>query len=318
MKQRSENPSSSLETVIAERLKQRLHPLIPTGTGWRVWPPAIADILSEPAHIISISQKACYVDGLAVDSAENLEKKLYAARRAIWQVYRIPIRENGGFTNHLGVRFRVTLGSGEVSLPGLGRYSKDPSKGIEQDWSRNPFLLEMITGPSAWQLLVCIPQPPSFSRVVFKAKRVCPEPSECYPDRRFITYLPTTRNKEICASLAFGDQSFKEILVSQDFFEKPTPENAKFFGDLCFLSQASSGWRVSREILFPAAFESHNIPSELDLFGLIFRLSTTKGFENLLQTAYLQLLLKDKHVKDWAFWHMFTRLAEEVIAHNTS
>jgi len=105
--------------------------------------------------------------------------------------------------------------------------------------------------------------------------------------------------------------------ASITFFNDPTPENVRTFGDLCLLTQAQAGWRLSRPAppldlnndpyIQTNPYENlHDITS-----SLILLLQPMIGFKTLLENLHIQPLIGDESSYSNQFWRLFIKFAED-------
>jgi len=100
------------------------------------------------------------------------------------------------------------------------------------------------------------------------------------------------------AVFAIGSMELLSFAASKRFFISPSPENARCFGDLCLLAQASKDWSVTMPLMTKFKVQCHTL-EKLDFALLARYLSMTPGFEQLLETVEVQPLLNTNFSRLW-------------------
>jgi hypothetical protein len=98
--------------------------------------------------------------------------------------------------------------------------------------------------------------------------------------------------------------------VSEEFFNAPAPENARTIGDLCFLTQAKKGWKIHSKITTPYSNREMGIQDVYGLYSAMRLLLIAPGFDDLIKTANVQLLLANEGTWEPAFWRMLATYAD--------
>ena len=200
---------NDLDRLILERVKQRFHPYIPQGEGWKRYPPHLARLLEyiEPLHIIVLTPDWVGVDGVFMDETRGMHEKFEDSVETVEEIFGETVE-------------KAEYGNVQLRRLSTGLYS-----------------IGYFLG-SFWFLTVCTKARPYPSRFAFISDQLNP----CAPSRY------TGEEKRIACVATTVDGAKVQFFVSREFFRDPRPENVRLFGDLLFLAQADNGWVVDREI----------------------------------------------------------------------
>lgn len=289
---------------IKKRISYRFHPFFLKG--WKEYPPHLAELLSylEPIHVISIIKRGVVVDGYTIEWEENQEEKYTKIFTAIEDLlgrekYRDTIAGNCLLHHHESGLFTISF-----------------------FWGPTWHLIPCTLKPATVKYLLTLRGPPkektyylqaALWRFSIKTEFIAGIP---YPQIReeeepiFQNNTIKLRKQKVIEAIVFsGGAPRAKVNLSPNFFVEPKPQNAKTFGDLCFLTQSRKKWTLSQaipveisrnpqEVYFCQPSQSSpNNPKRLN-FYVAETLKRCPGVSSLIQYGYIQLLMEN-YTESW-------------------
>ena len=220
----------SLEQQILERLNQGIYLMIESDARWRSYPPHMKMLLKqlEPLHLIAVTRTFTYVDGLPIKTNGTLSATFKSAVTAAESIFgemvkRYPIGFNCELRRHENNRFSIAFFQGPI-----------------------------------WYLILCIPSNKAFrhfqrrtlSNTMFSpCSRLALQRFAYVPNSDYFLIPKISKDRKSIVGVAVVDGKPRVIIpISPAFFREPKPENVNRFGDLCFLTQSTKKWKVSKPI----------------------------------------------------------------------
>ena len=293
------NEHTLLEETI-RRLKSRFYPFLLNRGAVRLYTVAKFMKNYEPAHVITISDEWYSIDGLLLHGNLDVSVKKEIAYSALEQVYGSLVKtaDKSLVVPHEARYTLLTTKSSKVVLP-CCRIPTTAWVLESEELKKNPQV----------NIMLCFFRQ-RFRRFAFLAKL-----KSVPPTLEYQAYLPEfTPRRSILFAPAEGSgwYPFLESGVSRNFFTDPKPKNASLLGDLCFLAQSSSEWKVRRKISL--ANFAQNFPTvalRTKILRLAQWLKDTIGFRTFIKNAYVQLLLQDRNTPGEFFWRFLLEFAEQ-------
>ena len=326
-----------LTAKIAARLAARMYPLLSPETGPHLWPFGIQDFLRdyEPAHIITLTPHIHMVDGLDVKSSGDMQTKRLATLKALRHVYgtfkgaapnafEVPSEYACSYIRtFMSDTYKISVSPKKVLI--LKSFSEHNVPHVDFLGARNnrmrvvyPVLMEIVRNPfgksvypqhleDSYTYIVSFKK--DFLRFAFLAKTAQLGCSE-----QDVSITPVTDKDMIGTTIARNGLPFKEQVpqysLSNEFFAAPIVENTKTIGDLCFLTQAKKGWTIHTKIKTPYSDGAMNLEDVYSLYSTMRLLQIAPGFDNLMKTANVQLLLTNEKTWEPTFWRILAVYAD--------
>jgi len=270
---------------IWRRLSSHLYLVIPAKNSFRNWPSVNSYLLKrlEPLHFIdiihsadrssSLRQYLICIDGFRISCRSTPKTALRAVYKAIKKLY-------GNFVEREVLR--------------------DTTLGI----TTHVHIYENVEKP-LWLLI--------YEHELFRIATVTKRVVLCAPCSVQRIGLRAVLNEEtktiepvglssstgaLEAVFAIGPTELLSFTASKQFFVAPSPENARCFGDLCLLAQASKDWSVTMPLMARFKVQCPHL-EKLDFALLARYLRITPGFKQLLESVEVQPLLNTNFSRLW-------------------
>lgn len=302
-----------LEKFIAERLRWRLHPLLIGEATVRHFPPITRKLMIyyEPAHMIVLAKENCWVDGLIKPSTISLKAKLCAAIKAVRTVYGPLTPRKTECDKITNIPCKIWMCEKPLPQEHFGTNTCWPVQTYPMIIEYEDRGIPEVSSTPFRYLLVLFPN--DFARVAFKTGGSYERMVKTALPKAFYAPEQGVDETVFLATFARGAIACSDVGVSTTFFYNPKIENVRYFGDLCFLSQALENWKLETEVLsFAKGRRDVDFQDRLSTFNIARELSKTIGFKSLAQTVYIQLLIKENNAEDLWFWRLIAENVKKI------
>jgi hypothetical protein len=293
------NSADELTNLTVERINYRFHPFLGKFDGLHRFPFLMGELLQaregcnfQEAHIISASRNGYSVDGFKINSELTSEEKTAAALEAIKTFCeKVQLRKindfEGGSVRVAGAHFKYP----EERRPRFARILSLTEK---------PYFAQHAEGNECTHFVVAFKKFEAFAmRMQWSRVRSL----HCYKAKKLTTDMMMT------LLLNGAEKVELDFPISEDFFNNPSPENVKYFGEVAFLAQARREWSTPNRAYF---FSRETLPLkpqyivEADLNAVGRYLKKTTGAESYLKHAGVETLVWSESVQ--MLWRFTTQI----------